>query len=139
MNQVQSRVVKREYNIHDGTTSVRPMTRSNQRRPVSRQVDTNSAQQKIMIQQQMRNTHFGGEGFSKFKPTGNTAALVAAATSGAVFEQIDSDRNRASRKRGAKTTNNRNEELRDSQTKIPATHQQPLNRSITLNKNGSGD
>jgi hypothetical protein len=29
----------KEYNIHDGTTSVRPITRSNQRRPVSRQVN----------------------------------------------------------------------------------------------------
>lgn len=29
----------KEYNIHDGTASVRPITRSNQRRPVSRQVN----------------------------------------------------------------------------------------------------
>jgi hypothetical protein len=54
----------------------------------------------------MRNTHFGsdGSGFggpTKFK---GTAALVAAATSGAAFEQLtlDSDRNIVSRKRGGK-------------------------------------
>jgi len=64
----------------------------------------------------MRNTHFGGggDGFTKFRHAGNTAALFAAATNGGVFEQIDSERNKVSRKRGAKTTNNRNEEIRDS-------------------------
>ena len=31
--------VRKEYNIHDGTTIIRPLTRSNQRRPVSRQVN----------------------------------------------------------------------------------------------------
>ena len=58
----------------------------------------------------MRNTHFGDGGFSggfhhsKFKPVNTTAQLVAAVTSGAVFEQvsIDSDRNQASRKRATK-------------------------------------
>jgi len=88
----------------------------------------------------MRNTHFGGgEGFSKFKQMGNTAALVAAAI-GSVFEQIDSDRNKVSRKRGAKTTNTRNDDIRDSQSKLPTSQiAQPLNRSIIMNQNGSGD
>lgn len=91
----------------------------------------------------MRNTHFGGEGsgglgggFHQSKFKGTTAALVAAATTGAVFEQfnLDSDRNnnQISRKRGAKTTNTRNipgglsvgegdnhQSIRDSYTKIP--------------------
>lgn len=64
---------KREFNIHDGSTNARPLTRSNQRRPVSRQVNPMTdaiTNQKLLVQQQMRNTHFGDGGFgfgAKFK------------------------------------------------------------------------
>ena len=75
---------------------MRPLTRSNQqRRPVSRQVaavdNSGVSVQKMLVQQQMRNTHFGDGGFgfhtsAKFKGMTNTAALIAAATSGPVDE-----------------------------------------------------
>jgi len=46
----------------------------------------------MLVQQQMRNTHFGdggGFGFNqKFKGLANTAALIAAATSGPVDEEL---------------------------------------------------
>jgi len=83
------------------------------RRPVSRQVTgqdpSGVSVQKMLAQQQMRNTQFDGQsGFGaaafqqkKFK---GTAALVQAAITGAAFEQLnlDSDRNIISRKRGGK-------------------------------------
>ncbi|CDW78577.1 UNKNOWN [Stylonychia lemnae] len=59
----------REYNLLEGSNQPqgRPMTRSNQRRPVSRQVNqfdnSGIGAQKMLVQQQMRNTHFGDGGF----------------------------------------------------------------------------
>ena len=44
---------QKEFNIHDGPANARPLTRSNQRRPVSRQVNPMTdaiTNQKLLVQ-----------------------------------------------------------------------------------------
>eukprot|EP00347_Sterkiella_histriomuscorum_P018479 403345363 len=109
--------VRREYNIHDGSTgtAIRPITRSNQRRPVSRQVNQvdNSGinAQKLLVQQQMRNTHFGDGGFgfgAKFK--GGDLSL-------------DSER-KVSRKRGTKQGGTNMEKIQKADSQVRDSIQQ---------------
>jgi hypothetical protein len=66
----ERQAASRGQRVRPNGDSGRPLTRSNQRRPVSRQVNAidNSgvSVQKMLVQQQMRNTHFGGEGGGGF-------------------------------------------------------------------------